>query len=116
MKILKKLGKLLILTVIILTYFSCSNNTRACEESNQGTIIFDNSANNGTLFVYINYTGVMVLGRETISVAPNKTESIEYPSGPLNIRAFIFYSNTNKGDEIEKNINLDTCETTTVVY
>ncbi|MCB0473795.1 MAG: hypothetical protein KDC56_12115 [Flavobacteriaceae bacterium] len=58
----------------------------------------------------------MVLGRETISVAPNKTESIEYPSGPLNIRAFIFYSNTNKGDEIEKNINLDTCETTTVVY
>ena len=117
MKTSKKLAVRLCLLSIILINFSCSSDdTAECEMSNQGTVVLDNSANNGTLYVYFNESGRLITGSETIRIAPNEIGSIDYPAGPINVKAFVFFNTLNIGDLVERDIDLGTCETKTIVY
>ena len=116
MKASKKIAVLLILSVCTLTNYSCSDDTSECEMSNQGTVILDNTRNNGTLFVFFNDSGDLRRGTQTIRIDPNKTGSVDYPAGPINVKAYVVFNTLNIGDLVEKNIDLGTCEKTTIVY
>lgn len=117
MKTSKKIVVILFLFSIALANFSCSSDdTSECEMSNQGTVILDNSRNNGTLFVFFNDSGDLRRGSETVRINPNETGSVAYPAGPINVKAYVVFSTLNIGDLVEKDIDLQSCETTTIVY
>ena len=111
----KKIIALVVLSVFTIINYSCSDDTSECEMSNQGTVILDNTRNDGTLFVFFN-TNDLRRGRETINIPPNQTGSVDYPAGPIDVKAYVFYNTLNLGDTVEKNIDLATCEKTTIVY
>jgi len=108
---------LLLLLVCSVVNYSCSDDTSECEMSNQGTVILDNTKNNGTLYVFFNpQNNNLIRGTETIRIAPNQTGSVDFPAGPIDVKAYVFYNTLNIGDLVEKDIDLDTCEKTTIVY
>ena len=111
----KKLVVLLLLLICSVINYSCSDDTSECEMSNQGTVILDNTKNSGTLFVFFN-TDDLRRGRETINIPPNQTGSVDYPAGPINVKAYVFFNTLNLGDTVEKDFDLESCETTTIVY
>ena len=110
------LGTLFLLGIVFSNYSCSGDDTSECEMSNQGTVILDNSRNSGTLYVFFNDSGDLRRGSQTISIDPNTTGSIDYPAGPINIKAYIFFNSLNIGDLVEKDIDLESCETTTLVY
>jgi hypothetical protein len=117
MNTLKKNVALLFLIAIVLANYACSSDASVCEVKNQGTVILDNTRNDGTLYVFFNPSNNnLTRGRETISIAPNETGNIDYPAGSINVKAYVFYSTLHIGDIIEKNINLESCKKTTIVY
>ena len=116
MNILKKNVVVLFLIAIALANYSCSDDTSECEMNNQGTVILDNTRNSGTLFVFFNDSGDLRRGSQTIRIDPNKTGSVDYPAGPINVKAYVVFNTLNIGDLVEKDIDLESCEKTTLVY
>ncbi len=116
MKTSKQIVVLLLLLVCSIANYSYSDDTSECEMSNQGTVILDNTRNDGTLFVFFNDSGDLKRGTQTIRIDPNKTGSVDYPAGPIKVKAYVVFNTLNIGDLVEKDINLESCEKTTIVY
>ena len=123
MKILKRLCTPAFLSLLF-AFASCSKDELDCIKNNTGTIIVENSRNNGSVQVYFNETGtISVNGSGDLSILPGEKQSIQLPAGQHNVKARLIISSCNGGrcsvsssGLPEKDVDLNSCQDLNLIY